>query len=621
VTSEEVLGQSPAFSDTAFLTASGCGTCSVINKAQLALPETSVQAATAKLLDKASGSGYSITLTVDGRIVREQDLVQAEHVAVMNRYGKLSSELYNELPWLAPNDLVLVWIWEAIPNEVTPTRNQLLTSPTLLTAYQQGLKAKLNQASSNIKAVLAQDSTAVVKRGGTESPLVVASVQAASIPRLAQLENVAKIGIYNPGKPSSYTWYEADNLPYAHLYNSGSGSSVCISESDQPDDYSHLSVAAIENPGGATGAHSRWCAGILKAADNYSTAPGASEYIENWGSDLADQWCANQNGVAISMSWSFDDAPGPAGGSDWHADWVSYALYPYPLFIASAGNSNSAGHDTVGNRYYNGIVCAAFDDKGTITRSDDTIASFSSWRNPVTTHMDHELPNLSGPGVNIDGAGLTMSGTSAVPPQVAGTVAMMVARDGVFRFWPELQRATLMATATYRMDEGILTGLSSGMTDQKGGSGALDSFYAVNLANPQYYNDPPQRGFYGRLVKGMTFASDFDSNDIWTVTFGTNAMSNGSSRLRGVIAWDATPGGCDSSGFNCTGSQLDADLDLWVYDDTAGTLVATSSTFDNSWEMVDIPATYGHQYTFKVKKYATYNTFTYIGVAWHTYSQ
>jgi hypothetical protein len=82
--------------------------------------------------------------------------------------------------------------------------------------------------------------------------------------------------------------------------------------------------------------------------------------------------------------------------------------------------------------------------------------------------------------------------------------------------------------------------------------------------------------------------------------------------------WDATPAGCDSYGLHCTGSTLDADLDLHVYDDNTG-LLTNSTKYDSGWEMVDIPVVDGHSFTMKVKKYTNASPNTYLAIAWNAY--
>jgi hypothetical protein len=164
------------------------------------------------------------------------------------------------------------------------------------------------------------------------------------------------------------------------------------------------------------------------------------------------------------------------------------------------------------------------------------------------------------------------------------------------------------------MDEGIVNFIYPALHDLKGGAGALDAYAAVLLAAPEYFTTT---GHSGRYVSGVDLVNDFTIG-YWNVTFEVPGLNYSGYRLRAVIAWDATPAGCDSNGTNCTGSQLDADLDLWVYDNNTSHGVG-STTWDSSWEMVDIPVTEGHSYSIKVRKWSNYSPVTYIGVAWNTY--
>jgi hypothetical protein len=336
----------------------------------------------------------------------------------------------------------------------------------------------------------------------------------------------------------------------------------------------------------------------------------------------ADNWCRSLGALAISMSVGFDNSPGGTRGVDWKQDWVSYVA-PWTLYVTSAGNTGQDGptYDTVGNRNYNGLVLGGIDDRDTPSRSDSIVYADGSWRNPVSPHNDWELPELSAPAVNVDAVGIVgQNGTSATPPQVAGTVALMNQRDSRFHSDPEMAKAVLIATADSPTGEGTLTHLGGGAGDWHSGAGALDSYVATYLAGTTFFHSPPQRSQYGgRWGHWVNFSSEFDSNGYWTYDFGTTQISWSNLRLRGVIVWDATPAGCDSQGNNCTGSILEGDLDLSVLDETTGGTIATSNSYDSNWEMVDIPLTQGHSYKFSVKKYQTAAAGTYLGLAWYVY--
>jgi hypothetical protein len=320
---------------------------------------------------------------------------------------------------------------------------------------------------------------------------------------------------------------------------------------------------------------------------------------------------------AFSFSFAGDSSsPGPASLGDWHVDWLG-VNWPYPVFVAAAGNAGG----TVENRFYNGLVVGGSTDNfaGTWTKADDTVATWAGWQNfdtPISN--DYELPNLIAPACCVSAAGAICPGcgTSGSTPQVAGTAALVIARDpATFTNWPEMTRAVLMATATSRLDAGTLTHLG-GVPDQRAGAGVLSASLAVALAAPATYDATGPRG---RFSAWVSFADDFDPvTHWWNRQFHTGTGLNG--RLRAVIAWDATPAGCDPVyGDHCEGSTRDADLDLTILDDNTGAYTS-SWAFASSWEMVDIPVDVSHSYTIRVTMGYPVSWGTYIGVAWYTYS-
>jgi subtilisin family serine protease len=333
----------------------------------------------------------------------------------------------------------------------------------------------------------------------------------------------------------------------------------------------------------------------------------------------------------FSCSYSTKRAQGPSEASDWKNDWSGYN-WPFPVVVMAAGNADDEVPGLyIANRFYNGIVVGGSTDNGvngdpsygrTNTITDDVVWQDGRYINYQTAHQcsgryDYELPHIAAPACTVDSACLGPvggCGTSASTPQVAGTAALVIARDPTtFNYKPEMTKAVLLATATYRLGEGPLTRLSCGMPDKHGGAGALDAGAAVGLADPWWWNRTGSQ--QGRYFSSVSFASDFQYG-YWTRTFNTGALYT--TRLRAVITWDATPAGCDSYGNNCTGSTLDADLDLHVIDNSTG-VKTQSLTFDSGWEMVDIPVVSGHSYTMKVWKNNNNVPYSYLAIAWYAY--
>lgn len=99
------------------------------------------------------------------------------------------------------------------------------------------------------------------------------------------------------------------------------------------------------------------------------------------------------------------------------------------IMVVAAGNSGP-GSGTIGTpaNAENVITVGAMDDKGTLSRDDDTMAYFSSCG--PTKYDGLVKPDIVAPGVNITSASntgsgyVTMSGTSMATPLAAGVMAL-----------------------------------------------------------------------------------------------------------------------------------------------------------------------------------------------------
>jgi hypothetical protein len=370
-------------------------------------------------------------------------------------------------------------------------------------------------------------------------------------------------------------------------------------------------------------------------------APSAQTYIVDWSGTTgypAWQWCFTpgaHGAVGIhhmNLSWAFNtEAAGPPTAPDMAQDWyVKHA--PYPVITQSGGNcqigpnlqncSSQANH-TVRARTFNTLLVGASNDIGTPSTADDTIANFSTYTNFPTVHNDFELPGLVAPGVNVDSSsnpfGSAGSGTSASAPLALGVTLLMHQRDVTFQQWPEMVRATVLATATFPVDGPRTTSL--GGSDLRQGAGLLNAQKAVILSDPSTYTGPNGaavvRGRHGRTLNFTTDFTGTASNDVYYIS------TDSSGRLRVVIAWDSSPTGCSTTnGSGCVGDALDGDLDLILSAYNAGswTPVCNSSTWDSSWELCDVAVQPNKLYMAQIFKGTTVSTNTYLGIAWDNYS-
>lgn len=285
--------------------------------------------------------------------------------------------------------------------------------------------------------------------------------------------------------------------------------------------------------------------------------------------------------------------------------------------MSAAGNKGadpSPALQYIQNRSYNGLIVGGCDDRGTAQRSDDTIWTGSSWRNHSTPNGDRELPEIVASAKGVTAAGVSGSGTSLAAPAVAGAVAIVNERNPGLTWWPEVQKAIVMAATDCNVDGPVLDLMDT--TDDRDGVGLLNVTRASDLAsssnNRNSTNLPVPNGYmYGT----MNFTSDFTSNR-WNSSQYLTTGATGSVNI--VLAWDATPV-CTSSS-SCTRSGSDADLGLLVYENNSGALVTWSFSFDNNYEVVRRVLTPNTTYRIDVYRSSNVQASTYYGLAWSTFA-
>lgn len=167
-----------------------------------------------------------------------------------------------------------------------------------------------------------------------------------------------------------------------------------------------------------------------------------------------------------------------------------------------------------------------------------------------------------------------------------------------------------MAGATHNIVDGTsLTNCSTSpvANDCRDGAGAIDAAQTIlQIVNTNQFQ------VSGLITPTSTYWDANGNHDI-PVTIGANK------NIRIALAWDSTAT-CSNLG---TGSQacntdvLNADLDLRLIAPN-GSLVAFSSSFQNSAEVIDFTTTVSGTYKIRVNRYRfEANTTTWAGVAWN----
>ena len=300
----------------------------------------------------------------------------------------------------------------------------------------------------------------------------------------------------------------------------------------------------------------------------------------------------------VNISWGHDTQSEPRGLDKFYDDVV---LNQWRTVAKSAGNTTPGpgcselpldGTITSPGLGYNVITVGGFNDHNSPGWNDDTIYDCSSTKNPTSLHSDREKPDLAAPAVNINVVApgpallLDVTGTSVASPVVAGTSALLMELNGRLSVWPEIIRATLMATADHNIEG------ATRLSDIDGAGGLNAAAAADLIRETQRWN-------------GVLYTCNgTDPLNLGTVSVGPRV------RNRVVLSWDSDPAYSDYS------SEPSVDIDLRIRD-ANGATVATSMSWDGTNEIVEFDSWNAGTYTLQAVRFRC-ELPTWLGWAWHT---
>jgi hypothetical protein len=258
----------------------------------------------------------------------------------------------------------------------------------------------------------------------------------------------------------------------------------------------------------------------------------------------------------------------------------------------------------VNHKGYNSLAIGNHDD------SADNMSGSSVFRNASSPHGDRELPEISANGTGVTAVGSSDSGTSFAAPAVAGITALIQEADSRLQVWPEGCRAILLAGANRSVSGGTWWNDVSFGFDSKVGAGAANAYNSYAITENQVgRNGIAERGWDA----GTLSSRDFDSNRMSRFTYRVRTPISGGSlfaRVKIALAWD-------SHTWLFFSSNLTLDLDLLVYDSN-NNLIASSESWDNSYEIAEFRAQANRTYTIKIRRWSGSND-TWFGIAWNVY--
>jgi subtilisin family serine protease len=307
----------------------------------------------------------------------------------------------------------------------------------------------------------------------------------------------------------------------------------------------------------------------------------------DWAHDNGAEIYNFSGGFEWDGGWKYDDCE--------YFDHIAYWWGRLPVCAAGNIPGGSIYVSSPANAY-NVLAVGGIDDKNTAAWADDTIADFSSYKNPNTPHGDREKPEVCAPAVNIKttlvGGGFdNRSGTSYAAPQVAGIAALLTEKNYGLASLPGLTKAIIMASAIHNV-------VGDPRMDDKEGVGTVDAYAAYRCLEGQ-----------GGIWAGYKYEADLPFDIYFTANAGQT--------VRFVITWYAHT---DYSGSGDYGLCADLGLNIykgwWPY--------GASNGYDRAWEIVQFTAPYTATYKARITALDhgagdpwPFNTGEFIFAAWY----
>lgn len=358
--------------------------------------------------------------------------------------------------------------------------------------------------------------------------------------------------------------------------------------------------------------HATGVAGII--ASTHSTykgvAYGAPALLSGNAKNATDaeiikctEWAVDQGAQVINMSFGTDSTSAMAG-LDRYVDYV--IRNRFVTIVKSAGNkgftcTSPDFYVTTPGKGWNVLTVGNYNDGGTASNSNDVMnmdaSGGSCYQDPASTHNDREKPEVAAPGTSITTTYCTGpstctgtgTGTSFSAPHVAGCAALLIQRSSALGAWPEAIRAILMASAVVNLE-------GDKRLSEHDGVGGIECDSADDIA----------RGAAGFERHGVYVSTDFPMD----ITFSTVAGRT----VRAVIAWDSTTDQLVGTTAPAA-DALKADLDLQVLAPD-GTYVASSVSWDNSYEIVEFTAPTTGTYTATISSVRFEGDTEFVSFAW-----
>jgi hypothetical protein len=259
-------------------------------------------------------------------------------------------------------------------------------------------------------------------------------------------------------------------------------------------------------------------------------------------------------------------------------DWATRVLAQ--TFVISAGNNPSCGVGAPGIAFSVITVGSQFDNNNGGWAGDGMSAFSAATEGCVASGnctSDFEKPEVVAVGQDIRSTNNTggvnatgVNGTSFSAPQVTGQVASMLNRKPCQNTWPETNKAAVLVSAYHDIVAGReQDGVGSVVMNNSDDTYRFNRFLNSSASCASFSNCA---GPFNRLHDNL-------------ISVPSTALNK---PMRVAISWDA-----DSNG--STIDRQGADIDLCVRN-PSNVIIACSSSFGNTWEMVEFTPTVAGAY-------------------------
>jgi hypothetical protein len=566
-----------------------------------------------KASNRDTGAPVELAFNASGRPVDLEAIWTRLEQARLRAYGKLSPALARRLHRGRPGDTVAVAIWAAGDGELRPeekaTQARRGGGPAFVARLPHALAAARDAVAARVGEMAGSRITI-----DDLAPVVFARLSHRAVRVLAKDPGVARIFFYDPrgfdDLEDSIAVHESDLVHT--LGATGNGVRAAVWEQG-PASTANLNITDRYDSNPSTSDHSTLVHAIIaniQPSAPHGHAPDVDLYSANSYDLAALRWAVSEGCTVINQSFHRDDeqTDGDLSFDDIYKDWLILRS-PYPTIIQAAGNGDD--DEYVNHKGFNSIGVASHDDTAS------ALAGTSVFANPNSTHGDRELPEIAANGTVVTAAGETNSGTSFASPAVVGIAALLQEEAPVLRSWPEGCRALLLAGARRNVTgstwwQDVIAGI-----DASDGSGSADALESFRIAQSRSRSGAPpgRRGWdIGVLDDG-----DFGDDGLATTSYRVRVPSGPRlwvpTHVKVALAWNS-----QVTEFNIFGltipvaSRLTLDFDLLVLDEN-GARVATSASWDNSFEIAEFDGVSGRQYTIRIRRWSG-TGWSWYGIAW-----